>query len=537
MRRILLALLLTVFFSTLAFADSGETIRIGLEAKYKNASEVPLGDKTLHVGFGNFNESAVIHGASFSVVPTNMYYLRVLRDFNNYGEARGAADEYAAQGVKTCVALLGDNLFAVYFGGYKTEGDAPQGAYPQTVTLPPDSRRVCILEGGEPYLVFDNPSGFGVIRAENTTFVGTREYRGVIELYRNENGITPVNVVDFEQYLYSVVPGEMPSGWNAEALKAQAVVARTYALYRSAAKPYPNYDLCDISCQVYNGAAVESQESTAAVVATRGVLVRYNGAPIEAVFSASNGGVTAASADVWGGDAPYLQSIETTEQGGLEWVREYTTAQISSMAEGKGYSIGSVLGVTIGDTQSGRVNSLIIQGTNGAVTLEKEQIRSFFSSDSYLPSRLFTIGASSEKEMLIARIHNNTDIALPVFSQVSDSSVCIVSTSGMDLADYDNLYMYSEGVSQKIPFGVSVMIGGGHTVYMQKPEQAVYANTPLAPLDNNKGATVSGAAVVFVGRGNGHGAGMSQWGAKSLADSGFNYKDILKHYYANTEVY
>ena len=135
-------------------------------------------------------------------------------------------------------------------------------------------------------------------------------YRGDLKIYNHNGSLDVVNVVGLQGYLYSVVPREMPSSWPPEALRAQAVAARGYAV--RADRPDPRYDIYDDTRdQVYGGLDFGSGEdpgSTAAVKATAGEVLKFGGSVISAYFSSSNGGRTAASVDTWGGDLPYLAS-------------------------------------------------------------------------------------------------------------------------------------------------------------------------------------------------------------------------------------
>jgi peptidoglycan hydrolase-like amidase len=132
-------------------------------------------------------------------------------------------------------------------------------------------------------------------------------YRGALEL-RNESGrLAVVNIVGLQGYLYSVVPREMPSWFEAEALKAQSVAARSYAVRAQRTSWFDLY--ADTRDQVYGGfESGEPASAVAAVNGTAGVVLRFGGVVAQAFFSASNGGVTAASVDTWGGNVPYLTS-------------------------------------------------------------------------------------------------------------------------------------------------------------------------------------------------------------------------------------
>jgi stage II sporulation protein D len=132
--------------------------------------------------------------------------------------------------------------------------------------------------------------------------VGSRHYRGSLQLIRQGGGVTVVNVVDAEKYLAGVVPGEMPSGWRPAALRAQAVAARTYALYQRMHAPADRvYQLQDGQMdQVYKGCDGETRATSEAVADTRGLVLTCDGRIFKAYFSSTCGGITASAAEVLG---------------------------------------------------------------------------------------------------------------------------------------------------------------------------------------------------------------------------------------------
>jgi stage II sporulation protein D len=145
-------------------------------------------------------------------------------------------------------------------------------------------------------------------RAENAVTSGA--YRGYLVLAPEGSSLVAVNHVSLEHYLYGVVPGEMPSDWPAEALAAQAVVARSYAL--RGLRPASTFDVyADVRSQMYRGVAGEASTTTAAVRATRGEVVTAAGATAQTFYFSTSGGQTVANEDEWGG-APisYLRSVE-----------------------------------------------------------------------------------------------------------------------------------------------------------------------------------------------------------------------------------
>ena len=144
---------------------------------------------------------------------------------------------------------------------------------------------------------------------------GDREYRDTLEFVPDPSaGMILVNELPLDEYLYSVLPSEMPGSDPKEALKAQAVVARTHTLYRMKADPAHKdrpYDLCDSQhCQVYSGLGVESSKVRAAVDETRGTVLAHGGKPIQALFQANCGGHTQNAGDLAGWiDQPYLHAV------------------------------------------------------------------------------------------------------------------------------------------------------------------------------------------------------------------------------------
>ncbi|HET8715878.1 MAG TPA: SpoIID/LytB domain-containing protein, partial [Holophagaceae bacterium] len=150
-------------------------------------------------------------------------------------------------------------------------------------------------------------------RGPFTEVVGKGRYRGRIEIAPNRQGtLSVVNTVDLETYLRGVVPREM-GAWaypSLEALKAQAVAARTYAVANLGKRAEEGYDLVDtVSDQVYGGADGEQSLTDTAVQQTAGLVATYNGKPIQALFMADCGGATVDVSWVFGGDAPYLKGV------------------------------------------------------------------------------------------------------------------------------------------------------------------------------------------------------------------------------------
>jgi SpoIID/LytB domain protein len=218
-----------------------------------------------------------------------------------------------------------------------------------------------------------------------------RYYRGSILAVRSSStSVLTINDLKVEHYLYGVVPREMPASWPAEALKAQSIAARTYALNKKdrarAAKRL--YDICaTTNCQVYGGAArrtstgqfvpLENGATTEAIKATAGQVAAINGAPIFAEFSSSSGGYTAP------GDTPYLAPVPDAGDSispHHAWVARVKVSDI----EAKWPAIGRLLSVKVTKRNGfgewgGRVKEMQITGTSSSVTVSGNTFRSAFS--------------------------------------------------------------------------------------------------------------------------------------------------------------
>ncbi len=210
--------------------------------------------------------------------------------------------------------------------------------------------------------------GLSVLRLGGTAINGIADgrYRGALELISRGGSVAVDNVVGIDDYVRGVVAGEMPSSWSAEALRAQAVAARTYAITAGGAgELYP-----DTRSQVYNGVAGEASRSDAAVRATRGQVVTYNGSPVVTYFTSTSGGRTANVEESFIGStpSPWLRSVVDEYDSVSPYHRWGTYAMSLGRAAAKlsGYVLGSFRGVQV--TRRGgspRVVSAYVLGSRG----------------------------------------------------------------------------------------------------------------------------------------------------------------------------
>ena len=253
---------------------------------------------------------------------------------------------------------------------------------------------------------------------------GNPEYPGKLILRDTSEGILMVNVLPLEEYLKRVVPSEMPASYEEEALKAQAVCARTYALKKIKENDLEKYgaDVDDsVNNQVYNN--ISPQEITSeAVEATKGQVLCQDGEPIEAYYFSTSSGMTSTD-EVWGVEqtASYLKSVECEFDAEAPWSQWKVTLpwqRIKEQAQ-EYYGVDSdVKGLEIvKKSQSGAVTGLRILFTDQAFILENEyEIRSFLSpgdllilrkdgetaaGGSLLPSAYFTLDVNPGKAVIV----------------------------------------------------------------------------------------------------------------------------------------
>ena len=212
--------------------------------------------------------------------------------------------------------------------------------------------------------------------------IAGRSYRGGLLLRAAKGGVSAVNVLDLEDYLRGVVPAEMPSSWPQEALKSQAVVARTYAAAHI--DPASYYDLCATdSCQVYGGLARETASTDAAISATRAQVVSYAGAAARTYFSSDSGGYTASSLEAWGQGLPYLNARpDGFSQGpNSHWTLSLPLSRVAEIAGRYGVRVGALSSLNIATVSpSGRATAVVLSGASGSKTLSGADAGGFVRS-------------------------------------------------------------------------------------------------------------------------------------------------------------
>ncbi len=261
---------------------------------------------------------------------------------------------------------------------------------------------------------------------------GLGTYRGSLEFRpKRSGGVDTVNVVGLDDYVQGVIAAEMPSTWSPDALKAQAVAARTYAITTDVAGTFYNL-YPDTRSQMYRGVGAETTATNAAVAATSGQIVTYNGAPAVTYFFASSGGYTENVKDAWPGATadPWLRGVADPYDGAggdpyHHWTRQMS---LTTAAKQLGKLVrGHLVGINV--TKHGaspRIMSASVIGTRGTTTVTGSQLEGAFGLLSTW-AQFTTISASASPTPIAGSVRAHSDLAVisemkRVFGQLANAS-------------------------------------------------------------------------------------------------------------------
>lgn len=344
--------------------------------------------------------------------------------------------------------------------------------------------------------------GVTIKPSKNTSpfMLQNKPYRGALKVSAagSTGAMMLVNEVPLEDYLYGVVPQEVIPSWPAPALEAQAVAARTYALYTMETNKNKPYDVKPTTeSQMYAGAGGEYASTTAAVNKTKGMVMLYNQKPINALFHSNGGGYTEDSVNVWGTVLPYLKGVKDYSKGSgsTDWTVTISKQKMEEYLSAAGKGVGTLKSIqltplgsppmtTADRGVSGRIKQATFIGSAGKVTVNGDALRSMFG----LKSTLFDFYVNA----------NPNNSGAKSTSSAESKETAQGTTSASKVETY-------------------------------KPGKVYHTFT-------NKNDTI-----YIVGHGWGHGLGLSQWGAATMAkeakstDTNY-YQTILKHYYSGISI-
>lgn len=227
---------------------------------------------------------------------------------------------------------------------------------------------------------------------------------GLVYLVRRGKGFLVINRVDFEEYVKGVVPAEVSSAWHPEMLKAQAVAARTYALYQQMLSATRDYDVAaTVQDQVYRGKQGIDAGILRAVEETKGLVVTYEDAPIYAAFSSTAAGLTEDAMNVWSKEYPYLKGVECPfdlTSPYYQWKSSFKVDTLEQNLRQQGFSVGTIATMTpLSFSRGGRVAKLRILHSGGELILRGEELRKAVGY-TVIPSTQFAIESIGREVVL-----------------------------------------------------------------------------------------------------------------------------------------
>ncbi len=421
--------------------------------------------------------------------------------------------EFVLENGKLCAALLRSlpktEKIRVLLG---TEGY--RGYYHESVELTADcgytvsvGEKTERFEAGERYSIsekdFEKKAGRRVVMPDSVdgkiTFCnlkragGTPSYRGTLEIEARAEGLLVVNEVSMEEYLYAVLPSEMPSDFGSEALKAQAICARSYAYRELLENRYAKYGAHvddSTACQVYNNIG-ETEAAILAVKETHGQVLFYEGEVAKCYYFSTSSGHTAAAEDVWENAeaVPYLQAKETPYDKESPWYRWQTFLSLEDLSE------------RVKDTLADRYKVV------------PEQILTYDTAKKEFISK--PIGTIGQIQSVRVQEKGKGEIA---------TKLLLVAEKGVFLIK--NEYNIRSVLA---PVNTPIYRENGETVNGA-------ALLPGAFITLQKGTYKGETGYLVTGGGYGHGVGMSQCGADAMAESGFSCEKIIEEYYPGTEL-
>lgn len=314
---------------------------------------------------------------------------------------------------------------------------------------------------------------------KNRFKIEKQEYRGELELISNNSSLTAINYIGLQDYLYGVLPKEIPPEWEMDALKAQAICSRNFTITNMGKFKKYGFDLdTTTTSQVYGGIAAEDQRTNRAVDDTNGELGYYNGEIASLFFHSESGGQTESSENTWGMTKPYLVGVNDSFSSNgsyATWTYTISKSKLEGILSRSGQSVGTIKQISIDErTENGRVKKLTIYGTSGNKSFTKESFR---------------------------RLIGNTAIKSMYFDFADNTASPRTLSNDLDaiFADLSNLLNKKSSSPIFLPSGLIQV--------------------------------TSSDPIVIIGHGFGHGVGMSQFGANIMAKNGNNYQDIISYYF------
>lgn len=407
------------------------------------------------------------------------------------------------------VVLTSDEPFTITYGKKKKKYDANE-----KVTITTTSK---MLKDGR-LRVKTTDKGKITISSIKRAY-GTPSYRGSIEIVSYDQGLTIVNELPLEEYLYSVVPSEMPTSYGKEALKVQAVCARSYAYNQLLSNQYSEYGAHvddSTSFQVYNNVE-ENKDSIEAVKDTYGKVLNYDDQVITAYYFSTSCGYTSSASEVWMNNTPL----------------EYLTGKLQ-VDEKKNKELDL--------TDEKQFRDFIINEEYDTYDSEFAWYR--WQTKVSLNDLKRTIDAKlktryNANSRLILTLIDGKYVSTPVDTVGNVKSITITKRATGGVATEAIIKGSKNTVKVISEYNIRILLSPSGNDVVRKDDSKI-SNMSLLPsafiiLDEiKKDDKLTGYKIR--GGGYGHGVGMSQNGVKAMVEDGFKYEDILEHYYSGVKI-
>ena len=377
-------------------------------------------------------------------------------------------------------------------------------SYGKTTTMPKGKYFIHVQQGK---LFFDDNNEFGneafvaAAAGKSSPQINKRSYKGDFQL-RAEQGdkLLVVNRLPLEDYLASVLPAKTMSVWPDEVIKAQAVAARSYAMYKMQQSENAYALLATDKELPYEGTGkrIEKSAVTKLIQATKGqYLADAYGRAIEAVTTSSTGGRTESALNLWGTPVSYLQSVEDYDSDSPEytWERRVSPAFLEGLLAQRGYAAGKLTSIRLSPlddagvdrTPMGRVKYIILSGEAATVKISGDELVELLG----LNSALFEL----------------------------ETGTPVPETLKVPIEDYYGMEIGSKDIDIKV----------------NESKKPVWKNLVRSYHLLGGGKEEK---IIFHGKGKGSGLGLSTWGARGMAnaDAKATYKTILAHYYPGAKL-
>lgn len=415
---------------------------------------------------------------------------------------------------QTEINIGGDGTFRIYNLKSKSLVSEERN---KIIKMLPHNKGIEILGKG----VYSGP--INIIPVGNTKIIviinGQKyRYRGNIEIVidRDYKKLNVINIIGIEEYLYGVLKKEISPRWPTETLKAQAVAARTYAIFNMNKYIDKGYNIsASTDSQAYGGVNHEDPLTNSAVDKTRGIIVVYKGKTINAVYHSDSGGYTEDSENVWGSYVPYLRSVKSKFEEKVSpphhtWSYSINEKDLTEKLQKQGYTVNSVVSIEAANrSETGRISELVfITDNNEVINMKANDFRSLIGAN-LIRSTLFNIEVIG-KELNITEDTEDK-------KEIGDKEEQRKSTK--------------EILEQKKDWTIKELL---ELMKKNKEEREKEKKVEVSEAEIAKSNTP--LTFVFFGSGNGHGVGMSQWGAYGMALQGSGYQDILKYYYQGINI-